>query len=233
MATKEILTIAQLIAECKNTRNKICNIIGDREFTPVQFYIKAKPYIGPRTTDEVAERIVSDLDKTSDLIVRFEALNKARIKANAETLVKVPEQISLNELFAGKEAGFEEISIAEAINRKKYYKDFLLSIVSTMEHSMQNAARRKGQLEMEAKGNIDKELDQQFPRDVQKNWSSDAQKKAREDLEKKYEVVRLDPKDLIQNDSITKFKEIVIDYINKIDTVLSIVNAKTEVEVEY
>ena len=233
MATKEILTIAQLIAECKNTRNKICNIIGDREFTPVQFYIKAKPYIGPRTTDEVAERIVSDLDKTSDLIVRFEALNKARIKANAETLVKVPEQISLNELFAGKEAGFEEISIAEAINRKKYYKDFLLSIVSTMEHSMQNAARRKGQLEMEAKSNIDKELDQQFPRDVQKNWSSDAQKKAREDLEKKYEVVRLDPKDLIKNDSITKFKEIVIDYINKIDTVLSIVNAKTEVEVEY
>jgi hypothetical protein len=233
MATKEILTIAQLIAECKNTRNKICNIIGDREFTPVQFYIKAKPYIGPRTTDEVAERIVSDLDKTSDLIVRFEALNKARIKANAETLVKVPEQISLNELFAGKEADFEDISIAEAINRKKYYKDFLLSIVSTMEHSMQNAARRKGQLEMEAKGNIDKELDQQFPRDVQKNWSSDAQKKAREDLEKKYEVVRLDPKDLIKNDSITKFKEIVIDYINKIDTVLSIVNAKTEVEVEY
>jgi hypothetical protein len=233
MATKEILTIAQLIAECKNTRNKICNIIGDREFTPVQFYIKAKPYIGPRTTDEVAERIVSDLDKTSDLIVRFEALNKARIKANAETLVKVPEQISLNELFAGKEADFEDISIAEAINRKKYYKDFLLSIVSTMEHSMQNAARRKGQLEMEAKGNIDKELDQQFPRDVQKNWSSDAQKKAREDLEKKYEVVRLDPTDLIKNDSITKFKEIVIDYINKIDTVLSIVNAKTEVEVEY
>ena len=233
MATKEILTIAQLIAECKNTRNKICNIIGDREFTPVQFYIKAKPYIGPRTTDEVAERIVSDLDKASDLIVRFEALNKARIKANAETLVKVPEQISLNELFAGKEADFENISIAEAINRKKYYKDFLLSIVSTMEHSMQNAARRKGQLEMEAKGNIDKELDQQFPRDVQKNWSSDAQKKAREDLEKKYEVVRLDPKDLIKNDSITKFKEIVIDYINKIDTVLSIVNAKTEVEVEY
>jgi hypothetical protein len=233
MATKEILTIAQLIAECKNTRNKICNIIGDREFTPVQFYIKAKPYIGPRTTDEVAERIVSDLDKASDLIVRFEALNKARIKANAETLVKVPEQISLNELFAGKEADFEDISIAEAINRKKYYKDFLLSIVSTMEHSMQNAARRKGQLEMEAKGNIDKELDQQFPRDVQKNWSSDAQKKAREDLEKKYEVVRLDPKDLIKNDSITKFKEIVIDYINKIDTVLSIVNAKTEVEVEY
>jgi len=233
MATKEILTIAQLIAECKNTRNKICNIIGDREFTPVQFYIKAKPYIGPRTTDEVAERIVSDLDKTSDLIVRFEALNKARIKANAETLVKVPEQISLNELFAGKEADFEDISIAEAINRKKYYKDFLLSIVSTMEHSMQNAARRKGQLEMEAKGNIDKELDQQFPRDVQKNWSSDAQKKAREDLEKKYEVVRLDPKDIIKNDSIAKFKEIVIDYINKIDTVLSIVNAKTEVEVEY
>ena len=233
MATKEILTIAQLIAECKNTRNKICNIVGDREFTPVQFYIKAKPYIGPRTTDEVAERIVSDLDKASDLIVRFEALNKARIKANAETLVKVPEQISLNELFAGKEADFEDISIAEAINRKKYYKDFLLSIVSTMEHSMQNAARRKGQLEMEAKGNIDKELDQQFPRDVQKNWSSDAQKKAREDLEKKYEVVRLDPKDLIKNDSITKFKEIVIDYINKIDTVLSIVNAKTEVEVEY
>jgi hypothetical protein len=233
MATKEILTIAQLIAECKNTRNKICNIIGDREFTPVQFYIKAKPYIGPRTTDEVAERIVSDLDKASDLIVRFEALNKARIKANAETLVKVPEQISLNELFAGKEADFEDISIAEAINRKKYYKDFLLSIVSTMEHSMQNAARRKGQLEMEAKGNIDKELDQQFPRDVQKNWSSDAQKKAREDLEKKYEVVRLDPKDLIKNDYITKFKEIVIDYINKIDTVLSIVNAKTEVEVEY
>jgi hypothetical protein len=56
---------------------------------------------------------------------------------------------------------------------------------------------------------------------------------AREELEKKYEVVRLDPKNIIANDSINKLKTSVMDYIDKIDTTLSIINAKTEVTIEY
>jgi hypothetical protein len=51
--------------------------------------------------------------------------------------------------------------------------------------------------------------------------------------EKKYEVVRLDPKNIISNDSINKLKTSVMDYIDKIDTTLSIINAKTEVTIEY
>ncbi len=233
MATKEVLTIAQIIAECKSTQNKIFTVIGDRDFRLVEYYIKAKPYIGARNIAEEEERITSDADKISDLMVRLDALTKARIKANAETMVKVPEQLSLKDLFAGKEAKVEEISIAEAINRKKYYINFMKSIIANFERQLSNASSRKGQLEYEAANLVNHDLDQQFPRDVQKNWSTDAQKKAREELEKKYEVVRLDPKNIISNDSINKLKTSVMDYIDKIDTTLSIINAKTEVTIEY
>lgn len=233
MATKEVLTIAQIIAECKSTQNKIFTTIGDRDFRLVEYYIKAKPYIGARNIAEEEERITSDTDKISDLMVRLDALTKARIKANAETMVKVPEQLSLKDLFAGKEAKEEEISIAEAINRKKYYINFMKSIIANFERQLSNASSRKGQLEYEASNLVNHDLDQQFPRDVQKNWSVDAQKKAREELEKKYEVVRLDPKQIISNDSINKLKTSVMDYIDKIDTTLSIINAKTEVTIEY
>jgi hypothetical protein len=233
MATKETLTIAQIIAECKSTQNKIFTTIGDKDFRLVEYYIKAKPYIGARNIEEEEERITSDIDKVSDLMVRLDALTKARIKANAETMVKVPEQLSLKDLFAGKEAKEEEISIAEAINRKKYYINFMKSIIANFERQLSNASSRKGQLECEAANLVNHDLDQQFPRDVQKNWSTDAQKKAREELEKKYEVVRLDPKNIIANDSINKLKTSVMDYIDKIDTTLSIINAKTEVTIEY
>lgn len=230
---KEILTISQLIAECKSTQNKIFTLVGDKDFRLVEFYIKSKPYIDARTIAEVETRITSDFDKLADLEVRFNALNKARIKANAETMVKVPEQLSLRDIFAGKEPKEEEITIAEAINRKKVYNNMLKSLVANFDRQLSTASRRREKLEYESANLVNHDLDQQFPRDVQKNWSSDAQKKAKEELEQKYEVVRLDPKDVMANDSVDKLKSAVSDYIGKIDTILSIVNAKTEVEVEY
>jgi hypothetical protein len=173
------------------------------------------------------------MDQVSDLLTRYQALNKARVKANAETKVKVPTMLTFNEILSGKEVGEEEITIAEAITRKKMYVEDLMSILSTMLHKQGDVSTRKGRLDVEARNMIEAELNSQFPRDVQKNWSSEAQKKAREELEKKYEVVRVDPKDTIKNESFNHFKFVVTDYINNIDRILSEANAKTEVTIEY
>lgn len=231
--TTETLTITQIIAEANQMQNKLYQLVGDKDFYTVQFYIKAKPFIGARSVDEVSKRIESDLDKVSDILVRYNAFNEARIKANANTMVKVPKMPTFADILAGKEVGEEEISIAEAINRKKVYKEVMRSLVANMKHRLVDSSRRKGQLEVEADRMIKDELDRQFPRDVQKNWSVETQKKAREDLEKKYAIERIDPKDTIKNDSVAYFENVVEDYINKIDTILSIANAKTEVTIEY
>jgi hypothetical protein len=148
-------------------------------------------------------------------------------------MVEVPELLSINDIFAGKEAKMEKITIAAAINRKRFYKDFLTLIGSTFKNRIASANRRKGQLDLESHDNVSNELDKMFPRDVQKNFAAESQKKAREELETKHEVIRLDPKNIIKNEGVEKFTESVEQYIHNIDTTLSLINAKTEVEVEY
>lgn len=231
--TKETLTITQLISESKNLQNQILAIVGDQDFKLVQFYMASKPFIGARTVEEASEHMVSEIDKVSDLLVRLNALNKARLDANATTMVEVPELLSINDIFAGKEAKMEKITIAAAINRKRFYKEFLALIGNAFKNRIASANRRKGQLDLESHDNVSNELDKMFPRDVQKNFSAESQKKAREELEKKHEVIRLDPKNIIKNEGVEKFTESVEQYIHNIDTTLSLINAKTEVEVEY
>ena len=88
--TKETMTISQLIAEKKAIENKINSIVGDPNFEIVQFYSKNRPFVMARSVEETKKKISSDMQTINDLMIRWNAINKARVKANAETMVEVP-----------------------------------------------------------------------------------------------------------------------------------------------
>lgn len=233
MATQEKMTITQLIAEKKKIENKIFNIVGSKDFSVVQFYAKNRQFIGARSTDECEKKIKADMQSVNDLLVRWNAINKARVKANAETLVEVDTIVTPLQAFNGEEPQKEKISIAEAILRKKWFKENLTVLVASLKNTYMTNLKRKDKLEMVAEEKINMEISQRFPQDANKNWSQETLKKAKDELKTAYAVERIDPNAVIANDGIAKFESFINDYIATIDTALSIVNAKTEVIVEY
>ena len=231
---KETLTITSLLAERKKIREKINNIVNDEEFTPVSFYLSSSPFIGARTDVEQEKKIKSDMQSIDSLMTRWNAINKARIKANATTKITVKEFMAPLKYFNGEEPKDEEITIAEAIQRKKWYKEdiipFLNSIYSKYKKQI---SFEKTKLENKFDQLVDDEISQRFPADVNKNFSQETITKVRNELAVKYEVKRLDPFDLIKSDKLESFIKLIEDYLSTIDTALSIANAKTEVEFEY
>lgn len=232
--TTETMTITQLIAEKKKIESKIFSIIGNtRDFNLILFYSKNRPFIGARSVDEATTKISSDIQSLNDLVVRWNAINKARVKANAETMVEVDEFVSPVDAFSGVEPKKESISIAEAILRKKWFKDNLTTIAANLKHTYVANLSKKDKLEDAIETKINSEISQRFPQDANKNWSQDTLKKAKDELKQEYEVKRIDPYDIIAKDCVTKFCSYIESYISNIDTALSIVNAKTEVTFEY
>lgn len=232
--TTETMTITQLIAEKKKIESKIFSIVGDtRDFNLVLFYSKNRPFIGARSVDEATTKISSDIQSLNDLVVRWNAINKARVKANAETMVEVDEFVSPVDAFSGVEPKKESISIAEAILRKKWFKDNLMTIATSLKHRYALNLSKKDKLEDAVDTKINSEISQRFPQDSNKNWSQDTLKKAKDELKQEYEIERIDPYNVIANDGVIKFCSYIESYISNIDTALSIVNAKTEVTFEY
>lgn len=231
--TKETMTISQLIAEKKAIENKINSIVGDPNFEIVQFYSKNRPFVMARSVEETKKKISSDMQTINDLMIRWNAINKARVKANAETMVEVPTIVNPLDAFAGKEPEKETISIAEAILRKKYFKDNLTKISTRFHRTYYRNIMEKTKLEEDVERKINVEIAQRFPQDANKNWSQETLKKAKDELREEYKVERIDPNNVIANDGVDKFNSYIQSYITSIDTILSIVNAKTEVTFEY
>lgn len=229
---KEKLTITQLIAERKTTLEKIESIVDD-QFKVDGFYIASTPFFGARTAEEEEKKIKSDIQSVSDLLKRWNAINRARIKANATTKVTVKEFKTPLEIFNGEEPKDEEITIAEAIQRKKWYKEIIGPLYYKLVVARGNEDINKSGLENKAEASIKEELEQKFPATANRNWSQESINKEREALEKKYEVKRVDPFNVVSSDSIEALMDAINAYISHIDIALSIVNAKTEVEFEY
>lgn len=232
--TTEIMTITQLIAEKKKIESKILSIVGNvKDFNLILFYSKNCPFIGARSVDETKDKITEDIQSVNDLLIRWNAINKARIKANAETMVEVDEFIPPISAFSGKAPQKESISIAEAILRKKWFKDNLVPVAATIKRKYITNLSKKEKIEGDVEKKINFEIAQRFPQDANKNWSQDTLKKAKDELKQEYSIERIDPYDVIANDGVTKFCSYIESYISNIDTALSIVNAKTEVTFQY
>ena len=117
----EVLTITQMISEEKAIRQKICNLIGT-DFKAISYYQKNRPYVGARTVEEQTRDQREKWQTLQDLLKRLKAIKSAHTKANHTTFVTVPCEPDLGILLRGDDLGFEQITIAEAINRKNSYR---------------------------------------------------------------------------------------------------------------
>lgn len=240
---KEQLSIMQMIAEEKAIKKKIADLISN-DFKLIGYYQKNRPFCGARTAEEQEKDQKAKLQTLNDLFKRFSAIKKAHTKANRETLVVVPEEPNLFNLIKGIEPGKEEITIAEAINRKNTYSspkknkydrndiDFE-EITNTLLNIYTDNFNAKSSYDRRAATEVQEQLDRRFPSDSKNSWSQDRYAETKKQLEAETEVIRIDPYKLIENNAIQKFYDAVQKYIMNIDTILSQVNASTIVEVEY
>lgn len=228
----------QMIAEEKAIKNQLYNIIME-DFALISYYQKNRPFVGARTADEQEKDQKGKLQAVNDLFKRFSAIKKAHTKANRETMVIVPEEPSLFNIINGKMPGKEEITIAEAINRKNAYKSkstsdtdilYLANLLMNIYTKQFNA---KTIFDDKARTEVQDQLSRRFPADSKNNWSQEKYAEIKKQLESEVEIVRIDPYKLIENNAIQKFYEQIQRYIMEIDTILSQVNASTIVEINY
>lgn len=232
MATKESMTIAALIAESKKITKKMESIINDNNFSIINYYFDFNKFIGAQTVEQKESLIKSDFDKFCALQARLEAVNDARIKANSETYVEVPELLDIKQILSGKEAGTEKITIANAILRKKYYSE-LLNYANTLVYKFNLDVQKKQRYEEQAAIAIEQELDRKFPVDSKRAYSADDVDKARDKARKANEIILSDPMGVVGTGALTEYANQIAEYISTIDTILSVANASTVVEFEY
>ena len=230
--TKESMTIAALIAESKKITKKMESIINDNNFSIINYYFDFNKFIGAQTVEQKEELIKADFDKFCALQARLEAVNTARIKANSETYVEVPELLDIKQILSGKEAGTEKITLANAILRKKYYSE-LLNYANTMVYKFNLDVQKKQRYEEQAMIAIEQELDRKFPADSKRAYSADDVDKARDKARKANEIIVSDPMGVGGTGALKDYANQIAEYISTIDTILSVANASTVVEFEY
>lgn len=227
----ERLTIAQLIAESKRVENEI-----DRhrvQMDLIIFYRKDCPFRDGRTIEEYTNKMKEDMQSYMDMQKRLFALKSALCKANRETTLKVPGMPVMADIIAGKKLEEEEITIAEAINRKVFFKSVLARDAVSLVTIFTNGLKTKAVLDREADIYVAKQLEKQFPSDMKASWSVEKYNEAKKRETAATEVIRVDPCGLVENNAIKIYSDEVQKYITTIDSLLSQVNASTFVEFEY
>lgn len=239
----EVLTITQMISEEKAIRQKICNLIRT-DFKAISYYQKNRPYVGARTVEEQTRDQEEKWQSLQDLFKRLKAIKSAHTKANHTTLVTVPCEPDLGALIRGEKVGMEQITIAEAINRKNAYRARRGTSETPETLSMESLARNlltvfsndfnaKTDYDRKAEAEVDQQMARKFPQDSKQNWSQERYNEERKKEQALVEVQRIDPLDLIGTNAIQKFFNAIQDYLAKIDVILSEANASTKVEIEY
>lgn len=231
--TKEIMTLTQCIAESKRLQKAITSAITDEDFTLIDYYFDYAKFVGARTIEQREELIKSRIDSISSLMRRLDAINKARIKANSETMVEVVEFLPLKDILNGKTPSTEKITIADAINRKLMYRTVFLYLAKQLESIFAKDIAKKEQYESKAIYAVQESMNRLFPANSDKVFKQKDKEEAEARERKINEVKILDPLNVLSSDSIATYKNMVVEYINSIDTQLSTVNASTQVEVEY
>ena len=163
----------------------------------------------------------------NDKIKRRNALKNAILRANVMNSVRVPKFVSLEDVTKSDET--EEISFAEAIARKAYYKETLQGIVNAIKGHISDNNRIYEQLTNRAREYVDNRLNQEFA-NVQN--PSPKQKEEREaKLRKDNEIVYNDPCSLVK--SMALAGDNIAFYLEKIDGELGKASAITEITFEY
>ena len=233
MATTETMSIAKLISEQKLVAKRLKEIVPAKQFNLISYYFDYNKFVGPLSIEDAEKNTLAYFDEFDALLIRYKALNAARVKANATTMVRVPAFISIKDVFNGKEVGEEEITIAEAILRKKYFVEVLSPLARSLGSKYGTEILKKKEFDEKAEEEVEKELDRKFPVEMKRNFTAKDIDEAKEKARKDNEVKILDPLKVADGVKVRKFIDMVNNYVETIDSALSEVNASTKVEFTY
>ena len=209
------ITLRGVNMERKSIDKKLETLLKDPTTLFVTSYTSRKPFIGTLSPEEAEQKIISTYQSITDLIKRREKLNQIVLEVNGTTMVTVPKFINLEKYDPNDT---EEISIAAAINRKKYYIDFLNNILLTV---------MKARLDYNIKRYEDSvdNMNTMYERDVANQFgvtstqSSKARIEYAESIKDNYKATLIDPLKL-QN-KIEIIQNTISDYIRDIDNIIS------------
>lgn len=223
MTTSETLTIRKALAEKKLLDSKIKKLSENLELAFI--YSSTEPYHNGLSINDAKNKIEREFQSINDLIKRREAINKAILDANAVNKITVKKFTGFDSLEDNKT---EEISLANAINRKNYYKEILLQITKNLEEKtikvycdLDNSTKKAREI---ARVIIENRYQDKtnMPKDLSELIES--------------EFKRLEPKITGLNKSIERvqmWRDVIEDYIANIDVELSGATERFTVVIEY
>jgi hypothetical protein len=202
-------------------------------FMPINSYSVDNPYIGIKPPTQVIEEIGSQYQTINDLIRRREAINKAILETNAMNKVKVRKFTNFENI--GKpeteltDADYEEITLANAINRKNYYKGIVVNLVDQMKKNFNSGAKAFQRLTNENIEKVNKSMERRFQgqSNISQTVYNDFQKQEIE----KYTVELINP---LKADVLIETIQLnVNEYLKTIDNILSNATETISITVEY
>lgn len=216
--TKETMTVHKALAELKVMDSRIAKSIQEGSYIVANKHSNEK--IKGMTIADYKDFMKASHNKVTDLINRRNAIKRAVVLSNANTIVTI---------------GDKTMTVCEAIEYKNHGMDFKTAYLRTL--ATQNAVaqneliRHSGEtLEKEAERYVLAVIQAQ-PKDNKMSVDSEAMKKLRE------EYIKNNTYDLIDPLNVAKMIQEMTDEIDafntEIDAALSVSNALTIVEIEY
>lgn len=216
--THEQMTVHKALAELKVMDSRIAKAIQEGSYVVANKHSNEK--IKGMTIADYKDFMKASHNKVTDLINRRNAIKRAVVLSNAQTVVTI---------------GDKSMTVAEAIEYKNHGMDFKTAYLRTLAN--QNAVaqneliRHSGEtLEKEAERYVLAVIQAQ-PKDNKMSVDSEAMKKLRE------EYIKNNTYDLIDPLNVAKMIQEMTDEIDafntEIDAALSVSNALTIIEIEY
>lgn len=211
---KEVMTVHKALAELKLLDNRIRKAISSSICCVANKHSNDK--IDGVPLDEYIKTMQGGYDKATDLINRRNAIKRAVVLSNAVTKVSVVDV---------------EYTVAEAIEMKNHGVEFDELLMAHMKQHYDMA-------QMKIKAENGKELEERADQYVTAIYGQKESKANIADIEKvrtdfltanQYELV--DPLHIL--DKIEDLEKKINDFMAEIDSVLSVSNALTEIEIEY
>ena len=232
MTTTETMTIRKALRTRKDLDSKIADL-QTCKYSAV--YRLDRPLIAGVEAKKVEDMIKANWQKLQALMMRREAVNKAIMDANAVELIEVRKFITFTALDSD-ESQVEKISLANAINRKAYYKDQVVRLRNMLKDEQRVVARYDEEVQQ---CNIDAERTIRNRKEALPNNANslDYAKFAKiyaDEVSKRIEETKpvyLNPVNSVE--SLTAAIAVINDYILTIDNELSNKTETTVITVTY
>ena len=216
--TTEQMTVHKALAELKTIDSRINKAIMEGTYVVANKHSNEK--INGISINDFKDRMRAAHQKVTDLINRRNAIKRAVVLSNAQTMIKI---------------GNEGYTVAEAIDMKNHGMEFITNyvrVMSTQSMSAQNTMNRNSgeELERKAEQHVLAVIQAQ-PKDSKMSADSDAMKALRKAYIENNAYDLIDPLNVTQ--LIADMMDEVNEFNTEIDAALSVSNALTVITVEY